>query len=521
MPALALTDHDDLGGAVRFAQAARELDLAGILGAELTVQVDNELTHLVLLAESREGYGNLSTLITRARMDTTRGDPAVTLDTLARHTRGLYALTGCPSGWVPQRLAAGDPAGANEAVATLLDLFGGALAIECWDHRLPEEQALVRQLIPLARSFNVPWVVTNDVHYAMPRGRLIHDVLAAIRHQKQLDEMGTRLRPNGEWYLRNADQMRRRWQLDDTGLRNTLGIAERCTFRLEDLKPALPDFPLPPGVTPDAYLRQLVMQGASERIRPQATGHRPQAASTIHDSRFTIHQLPQRYQDQIDHELALIRKLGLAGYFLIVWDIVRFARRTGVLCQGRGSAANSVVCYCLGITAIDPVKMELLFERFLSEERREPPDIDIDFAHRDREEVLQYVYQRYGREHAAMVCEHITYRGRSAVRDAARVLGFSVEQADTLSTLADRFSAETTADELRKGVDLEKMAGRHYDLDPQSDRPAQPDDARKKPDEWTAEKLLKERPQAKGHRPQETPTIQESPSHESPVTRSD
>jgi error-prone DNA polymerase len=522
MPALALTDHDDLGGAVRFAQAARELDLAGILGAELTVQVGNELTHLVLLAESREGYGNLSTLITRARMDTTRGDPAVTLDTLAGHTRGLFALTGCPSGWVPQRLAAGDQAGANEAVATLLELFGGALAIECWDHRLPEEQALVRQLIPLARSFDIRWVVTNDVHYAMPRGRLVHDVLAAIRHKKQLDEMGTRLRPNGEWYLRSADQMRRRWQLDDTGLRNTLGIAERCTFRLEDLKPALPDFPLPPGVTADAYLRQLVMQGANERIVPNATR---KAQSAMPHTPYpmppsvTGHELPQRHQEQIDHELALIRKLGLAGYFLIVWDIVRFARRTGVLCQGRGSAANSVVCYCLGITAIDPVKMDLLFERFLSEERREAPDIDIDFAHRDREEVLQYVYQRYGREHAAMVCEHITFRGRSAVRDAARVLGFSVEQANVLSTLADRFSAEATAEELRKGVNLENMAGRHYDLDPQSDRPADPNDPRKKPHEWTAEKLLESANEVEKREAQSPELARESHHPPNPVPR--
>jgi DNA polymerase III alpha subunit len=169
MPALALTDHDDLGGAVRFAQAAKQLDLGGILGAELTVMIDGARTHLVVLAESREGYGNLSTLITRARMDTTRGDPAITLDTLARHTRGLFALTGCLSGWVPQRLAAGDCEGASEAVATLLDLFDGRLAIECWDHRLPEERALVRQLIPLARSFGIPWVVTNDVHYASRR----------------------------------------------------------------------------------------------------------------------------------------------------------------------------------------------------------------------------------------------------------------------------------------------------------------------------------------------------------------
>jgi len=529
MPALALTDHDDLGGAVRFAFAARELGLSGILGAELTVLAGGERTHLVALAESREGYGNLSALITRARMDTTRGDPAVTLNTLARHTHGLFALTGCPSGWVPRRLAAGDHDGAGEALATLVDLFDGRVAVECWDHRLPEERALVRQLIPLARSFDIPWVVTNDVHYAMPAGRLTHDTLTAIRHQLPLDEMGTRLRPNSEWYLRGAAQMQRRWQLDDAGLRATLGIAERCSFRLADLRPALPDFPLPPGVAPDDYLAKLVEQGARERIaqKPEARSQRPDqravpshesratSHNTIPDSRFTIHQLPQRYSDQINHELALIRKLGLAGYFLIVWDIVRFARRTGVLCQGRGSAANSVVCYCLGITAIDPVKMELLFERFLSEERREAPDIDIDFAHRDREEVLQYVYQRYGREHAAMVCEHITFRGRSAVRDAARVLGFSVEQADVLSTLSDKFSAEATADVLRKGANLEEMTGRRYDLDPQSDRPAEPDDPRKRPYEWTAEKLLK--PDARGQKPEESPKTKDQNPKETPT----
>jgi error-prone DNA polymerase len=533
MPALALTDHDDLGGAVRFSQAARELGIEGILGAELTVLVGTDRTHLVVLAESREGYGNLSTLITRARMDTTRGDPAIPLETLARHTSGLFALTGCPSGWVPQRLAAGDTAGACEAAATLLDLFDGRLAIECWDHRLPEERVLVRQLIPLARSLGIPWVVTNDVHYALPGGRIIHDALSAIRHQRTLDTMGTRLRPNGEWYLRGAAQMLRRWQLDDTGIRNTSAIAERCAFRLADLKPNLPDFPLPPGVTPDAYLRQLVMQGARERIRETGDGRRGTGDTATGDgSRGTgntatpdelmnrpsaVPRLPSRYVQQIDHELGLIGKLGLAGYFLIVWDIVRFARRTGVLCQGRGSAANSVVCYCLGITAIDPVKMELLFERFLSEERREAPDIDIDFAHRDREEVLQYVYRRYGREHAAMVCEHITYRGRSAVRDAARVLGFSVEQANVLSTLSDKFSAAATADVLRTGASLDEMTGRRYDLDPQSDRPAEPDDARKKPSEWTAEKLLN--PEVRDDQPSEGSLTSTLTNSGSPIPR--
>jgi error-prone DNA polymerase len=475
MPALALTDHDDLGGAVRFALAARELDVRGIIGAELTVLADERRTHLVLLAETREGYGNIASLITRARMDTPRGEPAVALDTLARHTGGIFALTGCLRGWVPSRVAAGDLDGACEAAATLLDLFEGRLAIECWDHHLPEERDVVRHLIPLARSLNIPWVVTNDVHYALPTGRIVHDVLGALKHQRTLDEMGTRLRPNGEWYLKSAAQLRRRWQHDDAGLRASLTISERCVFRLEDLKPTLPTFPLPPGVSSDEYLARLVEQGARERI-----GH-------------DFADLPDNYRTQITHELDLIRRLGLAGYFLIVWDIVRFARRAGVLCQGRGSAANSVVCYCLGITAIDPVRMELLFERFLSEERPEAPDIDIDFAHRDRETVLQYVYERYGREHAAMVCEHITYRGRSAVRDAARVLGFSGEQADILSALSDRFSARLTAEALRAGTAPEAMLGKHYDLDPQSDRPGVPNDPRRHPEQWSAERLLPER----------------------------
>jgi error-prone DNA polymerase len=488
MPALALTDHNDLGGAVRFALAAKELGVAGIIGTELTLQVDERPTHLVLLAETREGYGNIATLITRARMDTPRGEPAVTLDTLARYARGIFALTGCLRGWVPSRVAGGDLDGACEAAATLLDIFEGRVAIECWDHHLPQEREVVRHLIPLAHSLDIPWVVTNDVHYATPAGRLTHDVLWSLKHQLRLDEMGTRLRPNGEWYLKSASQMRHRWQQDEAGVRASLTIFERCRFRLEELRPTLPTFPLPPGISADDYLARLVEQGAGERLVQYESSALEAVSRLPHPT-----DLPEKYRAQIAHELDLIRRLGLAGYFLIVWDIVRFARREGVLCQGRGSAANSVVCYCLGITAIDPVRMELLFERFLSEERPEAPDIDLDFAHRDREKVLQYVYERYGREHAAMVCEHITYRGRSSVRDAARVLGFSVEQANVLSALSDRFSARLTADALRAGATAETMLGKHYDLDPQSDRPAEPDDARKAPGEWSAEKLLAER----------------------------
>ena len=471
MPALALTDHDELGGAVRFAQATREVGVEGIIGAELTVltggwslvgseaerSVDtmrqrtgeapirrfvpnslttgrqHPITHLVLLAETREGYGNLSTLITRARMESSRGEPCISLEMLADHAHGLFALTGCPRGWVPSLVTSGDLDGACEATAILKDVFDGRLAIECWDHGLSEERETVRGLIEIARALDIPWIVTNDVHYARARDRIVHDVLSCLRYEKKLDEMGTRLRPNGEWYLKSAAQMRRRWRHAPEGITATRGIAERCAFRMEQLEPTLPAFPLPFGVTADEYLERLVIQGALERWGTREGDVFP----------------TETHRTQVEHELGMIRRLRLAGYFLIVWDIVRFARREGILCQGRGSAANSAVCYCLGITAVDPIRLSLLFERFLSEERKEAPDIDIDFSHRERERVIQYVYEKYGREHAAMVCEQITYRGRSAVRDAARVLGFSVEQADRLATLSDRFSARATAKALR------------------------------------------------------------------------
>jgi error-prone DNA polymerase len=430
MSALALTDHDDLGGAVRFATAAQEIGVGGIIGAELSVRVPGRdaPTGLVLLAESREGYGNLCTLITRARMDAPRGAPAVPLHTVAAHSRGLFALTGSLRGWVPALLAEGDGAGALAAAGTLRDAFDGRLAIEVWDHLLPGERELVKQLVPIAKALAVPWVVANDVQYTEPHERIVHDTLAALRHARTLDTMGTRLHPNAEWHLKGSAAMAAHWGSDSPGLRATVRIAERCAFRLHDVRPALPQFPLPPGVSAEEYLRALVERGAEERWGWRRT---------------------VRHDRQLEHELTLIGTLGLAGYFLIVWDIVRFARREGILCQGRGSAANSAVCYVLGITAVDPIKLELLFERFLSVERAEPPDIDIDFAHRDRERVLQYVYTRYGREHAAMVCEHITWRGRSAVRDAARVLGFSPQQGEALALGADRRSAQRTADALR------------------------------------------------------------------------
>ena len=438
--ALALTDHDDLGGIVRHLGAGQALgpgrELHTIAGAELTFEGDHHLT--VVVADAR-GWAHLSTLVSLARMRTAkdavndRGCPRVRLEELLARPEGLVVLSGCPRGRIPTLVRQGDEPGARRFADPLREAFGDRFVVEVMDHDTPEESDLVAPLIALARRLDAPWVVTNNVHYADPAGREVHDVLTCLRHQVTLDEAGTRLRPNDGWHLVDRARLAQRWRQDPTGLRQSVALAERCTFVLDDLAPRLPAFPLPPGTDADAFLAGLVAEGMNDRYPcPDARHHR-----------------------QLAHELDIIGRLGLAGYFLIVWDIVRFCRRHGILCQGRGSAANSAVCYCLGITAVDPIGMELLFERFLSESRGEPPDIDLDIAHRNREEVLQYVYERYGRDHAAMVCEAITYRARSAVRDAARALGFSADQGDALAAQTDRHheAADAAADLAAGGLE--------------------------------------------------------------------
>ncbi|MFH2008907.1 MAG: error-prone DNA polymerase [bacterium] len=432
--ALALTDHDDLGGLVRLLEAGREQELHTIPGAELTFEGEH---HLTVLAESAQGWANLSSLVSHARMRTARdpvndrGVPRIRIAELLARPEGLIVLSGCPRGRIPTLLRQVDPAGARAFAGPLRDAFGDRFVVEVMDHDTAEESDLVEPLIALARRLGTPWVLTNNAHYADRLGREVHDVLTCLRHQVALDVAGTRLRPNDSWGLADPTRLAERWRHHPEGLRQSLELAERCRFQLSELAPRLPAFPLPLGADADTFLSALVQEGLRDRYPcPEPRHHR-----------------------QLEHELGIIRRLGLAGYFLIVWDIVRFCRRHGILCQGRGSAANSAVCYVLGITAVDPVGMDLLFERFLSESRGEPPDIDLDIAHRDREEVLQYVYERYGRDHAAMVCEAITYRARSAVRDAARVLGFSPEQGDDLAAHVDRHrEASGAAEELAAGA---------------------------------------------------------------------
>ncbi len=270
------------------------------------------------------------------------------------------------------------------------------------------------QLVRLSRDCGLPYVATNAVVYADKDDALLADVLSCVRDGTTLDEAraANRLRPNAEFYLKKPAAMRRLFARYPEAVEATLAIAQRCRFRLERLSGQFPLFPVPEGSSPQRRLRELVYGGAAKRY--------PMPLET-------------RVERQLEYELGIIARMDLAGYFLIVWDIVRKACELGVLCQGRGSAANSAVCYALGITAVDPIGMDLLFERFMSEERREIPDIDVDFAHQDREQVIQYVYERYGRSNAAMVAEVITYRTRSAIRDVGKALGLSLEQVDAVA----------------------------------------------------------------------------------------
>lgn len=431
LAALAITDHDDLGGVVRFAHAAKELSVEAIIGAELTL--DDE-SHITLLSSDLQGYKNLCHLITHARNACERGSPRVSLPLLSQFSSGLVALSGCPHGRIARNIALGQNDVALQCLDELHSIFGENFFIEVWNHFLNQEAVIAQGLIDLSKQTAIPWVVTNNVHYSRPEKRIIHDVLTCVRHEVTLATAGRRLRPNGSWYMKSPEEMMHLWRHNLEGVKNTLLVAERCKFRHGLLKPPLPIFPIPGDFADEVdshngLLEKLVWEGAAVRYT----------------------KLTERHINQLNHELSMIMRMELAPYFLIMWDIVRFSRESGIAVQGRGSAANSAVCYCLFITAVDPIGMDLLFERFLSEGRNEPPDIDLDIAHQEREKVLQYVYQKYGRQHAAMVCEIITYRGRSAVRDAARVLGFSQDQADRLATMSHYSEAVEAAKHLVEG----------------------------------------------------------------------
>ncbi|MDK9690352.1 error-prone DNA polymerase [Azospira sp.] len=406
--ALAVTDECSFAGSVRAHVAAKAVGLKLIHGTEIVLA---DGLKLVLLAQNREGYGNLSALITLARRRAEKGAYRLTRGDLEGFGPS-GALPDCLALWVPgpQFDAPPDPADGH----WLAQRFPGRawLAVEL--HAGPDDRGRLEQLQQLAADCGLPALAAGDVHMHSRARRPLQDVLTALRLNTTVFAAGHALHPNGERHLRPRLRLARLYPPEL--LAETLAVAARCTFSLDELRYEYPEEVVPHGLTPAAYLRQEVEAGLTVRY-PAG--------------------VPEKARAQVEHELGLIAQLQYEAYFLTVYDIVRFARSREILCQGRGSAANSAVCYALGITEVDPAKSELLFERFISAERGEPPDIDVDFEHQRREEVIQYLYAKYGRERAALTGALITYRTRGALRDAGRALGFGREQIDALAgTLA-------------------------------------------------------------------------------------
>jgi error-prone DNA polymerase len=443
MTALALTDHDSLAGAVPFFTTARRMGIHPVAGAEVTLE---DGRHLTLLAETQQGYANLCQLISLSRLSqlpplADEGDaaawpgkvsPQLTWAHLADHAAGLLALTGCRNGPVAWPLLQDDPAGTQTALRTLREIYGPErLFVELQHHALPDDDWLVRNLLELARHAGLRTVATNNVHYATTGEGNLRDLLVAIRRQQPLTEVRRAglLYPNRSYHLASSAEMLRRFREAPAAVGITAELARRCQASLDFSQQALPKLPipLPAGMSEFEFLYQLCHQN-----------------------------LPHRYQrltgpllKQLGHELNTIAATGMTGFFLLVWDVVRFAREAGIRCQGRGSAANSIVAYLLGITNVEPLSNHLLFERFLSESRATMPDIDIDFAASRREEVIQYVYRTYGRAHTAMVCTYITFQARSAVRDVGKALDLPAAEIDRLVKTLDTRAAGGAAQQLR------------------------------------------------------------------------
>ncbi len=429
--ALAVTDRNSLAGVVRAHGAAKDVGQRLLIGAEIT-PVD--AAPVVLLATDRAAYGRLARLITRGRRNAPKGECQLTFDDVAAHADGLLAAvmvppfegrrprTACRA--VDRRRQGGEESSQGgdgscgvhgndpSAIQRYRELFGARCSLLAELHLGPDDRGKLHRLMRLSRKVAVPLVATGGVRYHVAERRALHDVLTATRLGGTVHEVRGNLPPNVEHHLRTIDQLQTLFALAPQALRRTIWIAEQCMFSLDELRYEYPEELVPEGFTPFAYLTQLAWRGAHKRY-PRG--------------------LPAKVRTLVEHELGLIGELGYEAYFLTVWDLVRFARQRGILCQGRGSAANSVVCYCLGITSVDPARTDLLFERFVSRERSEAPDIDVDFEHERREEVLQYIYGKYGRERVGMTAEVITYRPRSAVRDVGKALGFPLAEVDHLA----------------------------------------------------------------------------------------
>ena len=458
MPAMALLDRDGVYGSPRFHMAGKKNGIKAHIGAEISVQSPKSkvqspksIYSIPVLVYNRLGYQNLCRLITLMKLRVPKhakpGECVVTPEELAAHAEGLICLTGGFDGPLAKSIESHDARNTKELQVTtdwLVDIFGRRnVYAELQRHFDREEEARNQIVVEVARSNHLPLLATNGVCHAVASRREVSDVFTCIRNHVRLETAGRLLARNSERYLKSAATMEKLFADLPEAIANTTELSSRLEFTLEDLGYEFPKYPVPPGETMTSFLRKRTEEGARLRY----TGERGSPSY-------------EKARPQVERELALIEKLKLEGYFLIVWDIVQFCRREGILIQGRGSAANSAVCYSLGITAVDPIGMELLFERFLSEERGEWPDIDLDLPSGDqREKTIQYVYERYGKLGAAMTANVITYRGRSAAREVGKVLDFDDDTLSRLSGLVHKWEWKDPKDSTERqfrdaGLDL-------------------------------------------------------------------
>ena len=395
---------------------------------------DSAASTIVLVATDRDGYARLCRLITKGRLRSAKGECSVTWREVCEHADGLLALWGGDESLLIQEP---DPI---FVARDLRDAFGDRLYALLTRHRRASEVVEEGRLRARAGMLEIPVAAASEVLYHTPGRRDLQDVLTCIRHGVKLSEAGCRTRPNTLHALPSPHAFQQLYRDDPIAIERTLEIAERCSFSLDEIRYRYPSERLPDGTTSAAWLRQLAMDGARLRY-PDG--------------------VPDDVQQQIDKELDLIGRLDYEGYFLTMWEIVRFCREQGILCQGRGSAANSAVCYVLGITAIDPVRMNLLFERFLSQERAEPPDIDLDIEHERREEVIQHVYEKYGRTHAALTATVVRYRTRSAVREVGKTLGIAETTLDRLAKLYTHHESASEENFAAAGLDPHAASSQH------------------------------------------------------------
>jgi error-prone DNA polymerase len=449
MPAMALLDRNGIYGSARFHTLARKHGVRAHVGAEISVsslgrrlpppawlphQYAAEPARLPLLCTSRAGYQNLCQLITRFKMrETTKCEGAATLEDLEQYSSGLLCLTGGEEGPLAAALMRGGESEAVKVTEQLVRIFGrNHVYVELQRHEEREEEWRNQAAIRIAQRMSLPLLATNGVRYATAYDREILDVFTTIRHHTDLEHAGRLLTINQQRYLRHAREMTARFSDLPQAIANTVTLSERLEFELNDLGYEFPRYPVPESETMDSFLRQRTAEGVMKRY------------GSKHNRK-----LLEKAKKQVEHELALIQKLGFAGYFLIVWDLVNFCKTHDILVQGRGSAANSAVCYALEITAVDPIGMDLLFERFLSESRGEWPDIDLDLPSGDkREQAIQYIYTRYGELGAAITANVITYRGKSAAREVGKAMGFDPETLGRLSSLVSQWEWKGNNDTL-------------------------------------------------------------------------